>query len=37
MKEEYVLLRQHCPLLFNVVAGAMGVGEGKLEVVSSPF
>lgn len=35
MRREFDLLRTHCPLLFNVVSGAMGLGEGELKVVKA--
>lgn len=37
MREEFDLLRTHCPLLFNAVCGAMGLGEGELEVIKAPL
>ena len=32
MREEFEVLKANCPLLFSVVSGAMGLGEGQSEV-----
>ena len=36
MRQQFDLLRTHCPVLFHVVCGAMGLGERELEVSRHP-
>ena len=37
MRDEFMLMREKCPILFNVVCGGMGLDEGDLEVFFEYF
>ena len=34
LRNEFQLLRSQCPILYCVVAGAMGLGQNQLEVIN---